>query len=318
MLDADGVCCASGTLDACGVCDGTAFAVDAVGTCCATGYALDAAGVCCTHASGVDVCGVCGGNGDTCASVLSMSGVFANPATSCGDSVNLLSTAGKAFVSTFSTWFLAAFGGIPASQLVVTGAACPDGDIGSSVTVHVKVLPSATTPSFLDHAAAAAAIFGGQTHTSGVNITSFELAPAPGWAAVSCALRSVVVCACLTCAVIPPPSPPLFFTQTNSQFATTTSAKPASGVTRRTRRCAARRIVLTGCRIAHVAASRPCNGTYPAVVCSPHVEGLMLPLCVSATAWASASSARAAPAPADARLGTKAPPATCACLGLLI
>eukprot|EP00899_Mesostigma_viride_P019248 jgi/Mesvir1/27324/Mv07144-RA.2 len=57
-----GLCCTSGNLDACGVCDGTTTVTDVFGTCC---NVLDAEGVCC--ASGLlDQCGVCNGQSNTC------------------------------------------------------------------------------------------------------------------------------------------------------------------------------------------------------------------------------------------------------------
>lgn len=36
-LDKDGLCCNSGNVDLCGVCDGQGVAIDARGTCCAGG-----------------------------------------------------------------------------------------------------------------------------------------------------------------------------------------------------------------------------------------------------------------------------------------
>jgi len=43
-VDGAGQCCPEGTLDACGVCNGTGKVVDVEGTCCAT--TVDATGVC--------------------------------------------------------------------------------------------------------------------------------------------------------------------------------------------------------------------------------------------------------------------------------
>ena len=62
-LDRDGVCCASGAVDACGSCGGDGVAVDITGKCCAG--SLDAGGFCCE--SGVfDACGACDGTGESC------------------------------------------------------------------------------------------------------------------------------------------------------------------------------------------------------------------------------------------------------------
>ncbi len=59
-LDKDGQCCASGTLNRCGVCDGPAAAVFSADlTCCVSGV-LDAEGVCCASGN-VDSFGVCDG-----------------------------------------------------------------------------------------------------------------------------------------------------------------------------------------------------------------------------------------------------------------
>ena len=58
VLDGSGKCCASGVVDACGLCDGPSRVVDVIGQCCAG--SLDAGGHCC--ASGVfDQCGSCDG-----------------------------------------------------------------------------------------------------------------------------------------------------------------------------------------------------------------------------------------------------------------
>lgn len=67
VLDITGTCCTGATLDACGVCNGTAVAVDIAGTCC-TGP-LDGAGRCC-DSSAIDACGVCLGDGSTCSLAL--------------------------------------------------------------------------------------------------------------------------------------------------------------------------------------------------------------------------------------------------------
>jgi hypothetical protein len=63
VVAADGKCCASGALDACGFCGGNAKVVDVLGTCCSS-LPLDEDGICCTGV--VDSCGVCNGNGATC------------------------------------------------------------------------------------------------------------------------------------------------------------------------------------------------------------------------------------------------------------
>lgn len=72
VIDSRGECCASGEIDACGVCQPEAgqdtsrvtVAVDAQGVCCLT--ALDAGGLCCASGN-VDSCGVCDGFEGTCA-----------------------------------------------------------------------------------------------------------------------------------------------------------------------------------------------------------------------------------------------------------
>lgn len=77
-IDAQGSCCESGALDACGVCDGDATAFSVTGECCGPSAApeLDGAGLCC-DAGFVDACGVCGGDGRSCA--ISMTLVVAAP-----------------------------------------------------------------------------------------------------------------------------------------------------------------------------------------------------------------------------------------------
>ena len=65
-LDIRGECClGNNTLDACGICAGSARFVDALGRCCST--QLDAQGICCNEAETLDICGVCGGGGFSCA-----------------------------------------------------------------------------------------------------------------------------------------------------------------------------------------------------------------------------------------------------------
>jgi hypothetical protein len=65
--DVNGDCCHGGrTLDACGVCGGTAVMVDVLGACCSG--VLDGSGRCCMQ--NVDVCSVCGGDGTSCATGL--------------------------------------------------------------------------------------------------------------------------------------------------------------------------------------------------------------------------------------------------------
>lgn len=69
-LDGESLCCESGVVDVCGVCDGPSRVVDIAGNCCAG--SLDAGGYCC--ASGVfDQCGACDGQGETCPVWLEMS-----------------------------------------------------------------------------------------------------------------------------------------------------------------------------------------------------------------------------------------------------
>jgi hypothetical protein len=63
-LDRNGTCCASGRLNACGVCDGVRTAVVAASGECCVGGVLDAGGLCCV--SGVlDAFGVCDGTDST-------------------------------------------------------------------------------------------------------------------------------------------------------------------------------------------------------------------------------------------------------------
>ena len=63
-LDRNGTCCASGRLNACGVCDGARTAVVAASGECCVGGVLDAGGLCCV--SGVlDAFGVCDGTDST-------------------------------------------------------------------------------------------------------------------------------------------------------------------------------------------------------------------------------------------------------------
>jgi hypothetical protein len=57
VVDLHGLCCASSSLDVCGICNGGGVALDALGTCCGT--ALDARGLCCSGV--VDGCGICSG-----------------------------------------------------------------------------------------------------------------------------------------------------------------------------------------------------------------------------------------------------------------
>ena len=81
-LDGDGVCCASGAVDACGVCGGASKAVDITGKCCVG--SLDAGGFCC--ASGVfDACGACDGTGETCPVWVEMSVVVPEDVRDAGD-----------------------------------------------------------------------------------------------------------------------------------------------------------------------------------------------------------------------------------------
>ena len=64
LLTANGTCCPSGQINACGECDGAAGAILSVtGQCCASG-ATDAMGVCC-NSGRVDVYGVCDGVGSS-------------------------------------------------------------------------------------------------------------------------------------------------------------------------------------------------------------------------------------------------------------
>eukprot|EP00892_Ulva_mutabilis_P002899 jgi/Ulvmu1/1260/UM109_0058.1 len=74
VLDASGGCC-SGSLDACGFCDGGATVVDIQGICCHG--VLDGQGLCC-QSNDVDECGVCGGN-NACATVVVMQGLLRYP-----------------------------------------------------------------------------------------------------------------------------------------------------------------------------------------------------------------------------------------------
>ncbi|CAD7695133.1 unnamed protein product [Ostreobium quekettii] len=62
QLDKSGRCCL-GTLDVCGECNGTAIFIDALGRCCDS--TLDSSGLCCSSGD-VDVCGVCDGFGASC------------------------------------------------------------------------------------------------------------------------------------------------------------------------------------------------------------------------------------------------------------
>ncbi len=60
VVDKDGLCCGVGVhLDACGVCGGTGVAVDVQGVCCST--PLPPSGVCC-RSGALDDCGVCDGD----------------------------------------------------------------------------------------------------------------------------------------------------------------------------------------------------------------------------------------------------------------
>jgi hypothetical protein len=81
-LDRDGVCCASGAVDACGSCGGDGVAVDITGKCCAG--SLDAGGFCCE--SGVfDACGACDGTGESCPVWVEMSVVVPEDVQDAGD-----------------------------------------------------------------------------------------------------------------------------------------------------------------------------------------------------------------------------------------
>jgi len=62
QLDKSGRCCI-GTLDVCGECNGTAVFIDVLGRCCDS--TLDSSGLCCSSGD-VDVCGVCDGFGASC------------------------------------------------------------------------------------------------------------------------------------------------------------------------------------------------------------------------------------------------------------
>mmetsp|Transcript_36355 Transcript_36355/g.102699 ORF Transcript_36355/g.102699 Transcript_36355/m.102699 type:complete len:894 (-) Transcript_36355:276-2957(-) len=64
-VDRFGEVCASGNVDACGVCDGKADSIDIFGHCCEG--KLDAAGVCCNDEDAIDECGVCSGASSSCA-----------------------------------------------------------------------------------------------------------------------------------------------------------------------------------------------------------------------------------------------------------
>ncbi len=64
VLDKDGLCCASGTLNRCGVCDGPAAAVFSADLSCCVSGVLDAEGVCCASGD-VDSFGVCDGGDAT-------------------------------------------------------------------------------------------------------------------------------------------------------------------------------------------------------------------------------------------------------------
>jgi hypothetical protein len=67
LRDINGDCCNGGrTLDACGVCGGTAVMVDVLGACCSG--VLDGSGRCCMQT--LDVCSVCGGDSTSCATGL--------------------------------------------------------------------------------------------------------------------------------------------------------------------------------------------------------------------------------------------------------
>lgn len=65
-VDADGECCDK-TIDVCGQCGGNGLFIDMQGTCCTV---ADANGVCC-HSGMVDECGVCDGVGNSCNVTLS-------------------------------------------------------------------------------------------------------------------------------------------------------------------------------------------------------------------------------------------------------
>ena len=73
-VDRRGDCCASGKVDACGVCDGQGQMRSRRGKCC-TGepgsVLLDSAGRCCTNER-LDACGVCDGTGSSCRLVLGL------------------------------------------------------------------------------------------------------------------------------------------------------------------------------------------------------------------------------------------------------
>ena len=70
VVGSDGRCCASGTLDGCGVCDGTGVMLDRDGHCCHAPVAAN--GRCCSDESGgVDSCGVCSGV-DACSTQVSV------------------------------------------------------------------------------------------------------------------------------------------------------------------------------------------------------------------------------------------------------
>jgi hypothetical protein len=63
-LDRNGTCCASGRLNACGVCDGVRTAVVAASGECCVGGVLDAGGLCCVS-DVLDAFGVCDGTDST-------------------------------------------------------------------------------------------------------------------------------------------------------------------------------------------------------------------------------------------------------------
>ena len=113
-LDGDGVCCASGAVDACGVCGGASKAVDITGKCCVG--SLDAGGFCC--ASGTfDACGACDGTGETCPVWVEMSVVVPESVRGAGD------TAVAAHVWEWAELALNLSGALPADAPAANGTA---------------------------------------------------------------------------------------------------------------------------------------------------------------------------------------------------
>lgn len=94
VLDQDGHCCASGIVDACGVCDGKGRYLDAVGVCCET--TLDSNNRCC-FSNFFDECGVCDGDDSSCGTIVTFA---AQLSTSSSDSADVAALLYPQIVST--------------------------------------------------------------------------------------------------------------------------------------------------------------------------------------------------------------------------